>query len=139
MLKLALLTSTARVGAGVVAPDSSCGITPENDTLPQHKQPRPQPSRPFGGRQRRIQHRQSGEAHDGEDEPPLIADVLVPDPQVAREFGVTLMSLWRWSQDPHLNFPTAIKIRNRNFRSRRALEAFKARMMRKAIADRKAL
>ena len=27
-------------------------------------------------------------------------DELVPDPQVAREFNVTLMTLWRWDHDP---------------------------------------
>ena len=29
-------------------------------------------------------------------------DELVPDPQVAREFNVTLMTLWRWDRDPRL-------------------------------------
>jgi predicted DNA-binding transcriptional regulator AlpA len=63
-------------------------------------------------------------------------DILVPDPRVSTEFGVTLMTLWRWSRDKELQFPPAVQIRGRNFRSRRALEAFKARMMRDAIAHR---
>ena len=29
-------------------------------------------------------------------------DELVPDPRVAREFNVTLMTLWRWDHDPKL-------------------------------------
>lgn len=69
-------------------------------------------------------------ANDGE------ADELVPDPAVAREFNISLMTLVRWSQDPSLDFPPKIQIRKRNFRSRRALEAFKARMLRSAIAQR---
>jgi hypothetical protein len=63
-------------------------------------------------------------------------DELVPDPVVAREFGISLMSLWRYTHDPKLNFPAAIKIRNRNFRSRRQLEAFKSLMLRRAVAAR---
>ena len=30
---------------------------------------------------------------------PESVDTLVPDPIVAKEFGVTTMSLWRWDQD----------------------------------------
>lgn len=62
-------------------------------------------------------------------------DELVPDPVVWREFGVTSMTLYRWTHDPELNFPPPIKIRNRCFRSRRALEEFKERMMRNAVAQ----
>ena len=64
-------------------------------------------------------------------------DNLIPDPVVCAEFGVTAMTLWRWTRDSELNFPPAIAIRNRNFRSRRQLEAFKARMLRKAIRQRR--
>jgi hypothetical protein len=63
-------------------------------------------------------------------------DDLVPDPQVADEFNVSLMTLWRWTRDETLGFPVAIKIRNRNFRSRNALEAFKERLLRNAIRTR---
>lgn len=63
-------------------------------------------------------------------------DEFVPDPQVAKEFNVTLMTLWRWDHDPALDFPPPIKIRNRNFRSRERLDAFKERMVRVAIAAR---
>ena len=37
-------------------------------------------------------------------------DTLVPDPQVQREFGITSMTLWRWTNDPLLGFPPPIKI-----------------------------
>lgn len=65
-------------------------------------------------------------------------DELVPDPKVWREFNITPMTGWRWTNDPDLGFPPPIKIRTRCFRSRRALEAFKARMLRLAIENRAA-
>jgi hypothetical protein len=66
----------------------------------------------------------------------VIPDEFVPDPQVQKEFNITLMTLWRWTRDPELSFPPPIRVRNRNFRSRRALEEFKARMVRVALEDR---
>jgi hypothetical protein len=63
-------------------------------------------------------------------------DQLVPDPVVWKELGVTPMTLWRYTHDPELDFPPPIKIRNRNFRSRLLLEAFKSRMLRLAIEAR---
>jgi len=61
-------------------------------------------------------------------------DQLVPDPEVWKEFGVTSMTLYRWTNDRDLGFPPVIKIRQRNFRSRRALEAFKQRLIARALA-----
>ena len=55
-------------------------------------------------------------------------DELVPDPQVAREFNVTLMTLWGWDRDPkpaELGWEPPVKIRTRNYRRRRPLEKFK--------------
>ena len=63
-------------------------------------------------------------------------DYLVPDPQVEREFGVTSMTIWRWTRDPELGFPPAIQIKNRNYRSRQQLEAFKSRLLAEAIGSR---
>lgn len=65
-------------------------------------------------------------------------DELVPDPVVWRELGISSMSGYRWTKDPDLDFPPPIKIRARCFRSRRALENFKERIMRRAIAQRHA-
>jgi hypothetical protein len=59
-------------------------------------------------------------------------DELVPDPVVWREFGISSMTGFRWTHDPELGFPPIIKIRDRNYRSRRALEAFKQRRIRGA-------
>jgi hypothetical protein len=59
-------------------------------------------------------------------------DELVPDPVVWRELGICAMTWWRWNRDPRVGLPPPIKIRNRNYRSRRQLEEFKARMIRQA-------
>jgi hypothetical protein len=67
----------------------------------------------------------------------LIKDELVPDPQVQKEFGITAMTLWRWDHDPDLGFAPRIKIRGKNYRSRKHLEEFKQRMVANAIAVRK--
>ena len=61
-------------------------------------------------------------------------DRLVPDPQVWAEFGVTPMTGWRWTHNPELGFPPAVKINRRNFRSRKALEDFKQRLLRDAVS-----
>ena len=63
-------------------------------------------------------------------------DDMVPDPVVCTEFGITSMTLWRWERDPGLDFPVRIKIRTKNYRSRKALEEFKHRMAQKALAER---
>jgi hypothetical protein len=66
-------------------------------------------------------------------------EILVPDPKVWREFGVTEMTGSRWTRDAALGFPPAIKVRGRNFRSRRLLEEFKSALILKALANRKSL
>jgi|1185.fasta_scaffold36600_2 hypothetical protein len=61
-------------------------------------------------------------------------DEFVPDPQVRRELNINPMRLHRWERDPRLNFPPKIKIRGHNFRSRKAVEDFKQRMISVAIS-----
>jgi len=66
-------------------------------------------------------------------------DELVPDPQAQRELNITAMTMWRWDRDQTLieaGWPPPIRIRNRKFRSRQALEEFKSGMARRAIAER---
>jgi hypothetical protein len=63
-------------------------------------------------------------------------DILVPDKQVRAEFGVTSMTMFRWDRDRDLGFPVKVQIRGRNFRSRRALEEFKTRMIGQAMKAR---
>jgi hypothetical protein len=85
----------------------------------------------------------NGDRASGDDEDaagllnPRLIEVLVPDPVVWGELGITAMSGWRWSHDPNLGFPVVIKVQGRNFRSRRMLEAFKRALIRKALAGRK--
>jgi hypothetical protein len=64
---------------------------------------------------------------------------LVPDPRVAKEFNKSLMSLWRWDRDPKLaalGWPQPVKIRNRKYRVRKALEDFKQALVRHALERR---
>jgi hypothetical protein len=63
---------------------------------------------------------------------------LVPDPRVAKEFSKSLMSLWRWDRDPKmiaLGWPQPVKIRNRKYRLRRALEEFKQTLVRRSLEE----
>src|SRR5260370_29647203 len=62
------------------------------------------------------------------------SDEFVPDPQVRRELSINPMRLHRWERDARLDFPPKIKIRGHNFRSRKALEHFKQRMIDMAIS-----
>ena len=63
-----------------------------------------------------------------------LGDTLVPDTVIQQEFGICGMTLFRWSHDPRLDFPKAIKIRNRNYRRRSELNEFKERMFQRAVS-----
>jgi hypothetical protein len=63
-------------------------------------------------------------------------DQLVPDTKILGEFGITAMTLWRWTNDRTLGFPQPAKIRGKNYRSRRELERFKREGLARAIAER---
>jgi hypothetical protein len=66
-------------------------------------------------------------------------DTLVPDPVVAEEFHVTLMTMWRWDRDPTkiaFGWPPKIQIGKRNYRTRQALETFKQNLIAAALAKR---
>ena len=64
-----------------------------------------------------------------------VVDVLVPDPAVRREFGgISEDTLKAWDEDPDLGFVPKIVIRNRNYRSRAALDAFKDKLAMDALA-----
>ena len=101
---------------------------PPESSRRDHKR-RPQPQ------QRRRQDNARTEATDGDEggddggEP----DSLVPDRIVAQELGTSVMSLWRRTNDPDDDFPAPIKINGRNFRSRKQLEAYKARKLKEAM------
>jgi hypothetical protein len=66
-------------------------------------------------------------------------DRLVPDLEVAKEIGCTTMSMWRWDRDPVMianGWPPLIRIIRRKFRSRAALDAFKAKMLEQGLKER---
>jgi len=68
-------------------------------------------------------------------------EVLIPDPTVAKEFGITLMTVWRWDHDPAkiaLGWPPKVQLGKRNYRHRSQLEAFKAGLLQRALAEREA-
>lgn len=49
--------------------------------------------------------------------------------------GITEMTLWRWRQDPRLNFPKPYTIRRRNFYDRTELDAWLKRQREAAYAQ----
>src|SRR5262249_32297026 len=66
-------------------------------------------------------------------------DHLVPDPVIAEEFHVSLMTLWRWDRNPariKAGWPPRIKIGQRNYRHRSQIDAFKAALLQRALSER---
>jgi predicted DNA-binding transcriptional regulator AlpA len=66
-------------------------------------------------------------------------EVLIPDPAVAKEFGITLMTIWRWDNDPKkiaLGWPPKVQLGKRNYRHRSQLEVFKSNLLQRALAGR---
>jgi predicted DNA-binding transcriptional regulator AlpA len=63
-------------------------------------------------------------------------DKLIADPLVAERYGVTAMTIWRWTQDPSLGFPKPITIRTRNYRKVAELDAFDERQRNVALTPR---
>jgi transposase len=66
-------------------------------------------------------------------------EVLIPDPAVAKEFGITLMTIWRWDNDPKkiaLGWPPKVQLGKRNYRHRSQLEIFKSNLLQRALAER---
>jgi len=50
-------------------------------------------------------------------------DVYLSTASQRKRYGnISAMTLWRWERDPRLNFPPAIDINGRKYRSLRALE-----------------
>ena len=66
-------------------------------------------------------------------------EVLIPDPAVAKEFGISLMTIWRWDNDPKkiaLGWPPKVQLGKRNYRHRSQLEVFKSNLLQRALAER---
>jgi predicted DNA-binding transcriptional regulator AlpA len=51
---------------------------------------------------------------------------LIPDALVAKRYGVSSMTLWRWDRDTELNFPKPVRIRGRKYRRAEELAEFDA-------------
>jgi hypothetical protein len=130
--KAELLASTS--AAPAIAEPESQQRTNQNIRQQAHRSP-PQ-SRQRAPRDVSAAKERGEDGDEGEDSDGGSPDAFVPDPAVWKELGVSSMTGWRWTQDASLHFPPAIQIRGRNFRSRRALEAWKRRMMRLALAQR---
>ena len=142
------MTETERTPAAQVEmARKAAALVAQNKQRKQNQQGKPQRIR-RGSRSRlrqtaRLQDNSNIEASDGDSEDDSEddsrePDSLVPDRVVGQELGTTVMSLWRRTNDPDDGFPPPIKIRGRNFRSRKALEAYKARKLREAMRVHKA-
>jgi hypothetical protein len=62
-------------------------------------------------------------------------DDLVPDSVVGGELEISQVTLSNWTNNPARGFPPQIKKGNRGYRSRKALEAYKARRLRETVAE----
>lgn len=60
---------------------------------------------------------------------------LIPKPALARELGVSSRTVSRWMADPALAFPPPIRLRNRLYFARSALEAWKNARVRASILE----
>jgi predicted DNA-binding transcriptional regulator AlpA len=59
-------------------------------------------------------------------------DQLIPDPKVAKQFGVTTRTIDRWDEDPELDFPKAVEINGRKYRRRKEIREFQRAHLRSA-------
>jgi len=65
--------------------------------------------------------------------------VLLPDPAVARRYGVHPFTLRRWDKNPDLGFPPVIKVNKRSYREVAALDAWDRKNSREAATRRAGL
>jgi hypothetical protein len=59
---------------------------------------------------------------------------LIPDPQVAKRYGVHLRTLSRWDETAGLGFPPPIYVRKRKYRDEEKLDDWDRRNSREAAA-----
>ena len=65
------------------------------------------------------------------------AKKLIPEKQVCQRYGVCDATPRRWDNDPSLDFPPAVRIRNRKYRYVDELDAFDERQRAAAPLDKK--
>jgi hypothetical protein len=59
---------------------------------------------------------------------------MLPEPKVRDRYGVSAMTIRRWDADLELQFPKAVWIRRRKYRSEAALDEFDERVARGEVA-----
>lgn len=57
-------------------------------------------------------------------------------PQVQARFGISEMSLWRWQQDPKLDFPKPMIVNGRKYFAEDELVEWERRQVRRSTHDR---
>ena len=62
-------------------------------------------------------------------------DQLIPDPKVAKQFGVTTRTIDRWDEDPELDFPKAVEINGRKYRRSNEIRVFQRAHLRSARSE----
>jgi len=65
--------------------------------------------------------------------------VLLPDPAVARRYGVHPFTLRRWDNNPALGFPPVVKVNGRRYREAEKLDAWDRKNSREAATRRAGL
>ena len=79
--------------------------SPDRKLLRRHRKDLMQSSSMATGRN---DHGRDGDRGNGDDDS-ATPEILVPDPQVWREFNVSSMTLARWTADPTLGFPPPLQ------------------------------
>jgi predicted DNA-binding transcriptional regulator AlpA len=51
-----------------------------------------------------------------------LADSFLTGPQVNERYNISAMTRWRWERNPQLAFPAPMKINNRSYWKRSALD-----------------
>jgi hypothetical protein len=79
-----------------------------------------------------------------EDDTDVIDEVgpLIADPEMLRDLSISAMTAWRWDHTAvmaQMGWPPPIRIGRYKYRSKRAYEAFKARLVREAIDVRRSI
>jgi len=65
--------------------------------------------------------------------------VLLPDPAVAKRYGVHPFTLRRWDENPELGFPPVIMVNGRRYREIAKLDAWDRKNSREAATRRAGL
>jgi hypothetical protein len=65
--------------------------------------------------------------------------VLLPDPAVAKRYGVHPFTLRRWDENPELGFPPVIMVNGRRYREIAKLDAWERKNSREAATRRAGL